>query len=247
MQGKQQWPVFIAFGILALTMLACGGFQLRPGQTTPTATRPRPTETLAAIATAPATVQPLAAVTPTPARAAAPGGLGTGAKARVAADAVNVRSEAKAAGAKVATLPNGTVVSITGGPVTADNFTWYQIDNGSGVKGWAATGPADSPWLVPEGGAAAATSTGPHLVNRQIKVGDLVEVTTQNDQVLTIRDSAGKNAEAAAKVTPGTRFTVKSGPVQQDGLTWWQLQGEQVKGWAADGDGQTRWLTPVEQ
>jgi hypothetical protein len=27
---------------------------------------------------------------------------------------------------------------------------------------------------------------------------------------------------------------------------WWQLEGEKVSGWAAEGDGDNRWLTPVE-
>ncbi len=251
MTGRQQrWLALLPFAMLALTMAACGGFQARGTQPTATATRPRATETPVPSATVPATVQPLAAATPTPAgspTAAGGGGLAAGAKARVAVDAINVRSEAKASGAKVGALTNGTVVTVRGGPVNADNFTWYQVDNGAGLTGWVAAGPADAPWLVPAGGTAAPAGSGPHLVNRQIKVGDLVQVTTGENQILTIRASAAKAAEAVARVKPGTNFTVKGGPTQQDGLTWWQVEGEQVKGWAAEGDGQNRWLTPVEQ
>ena len=56
----------------------------------------------------------------------------------------------------------------------------------------------------------------------------------------------GRGARAVAKVPRGTLFTIKSGPVQQDGLTWWELQSDTVNGWAAEGDGKTRWMTPVE-
>jgi hypothetical protein len=47
-------------------------------------------------------------------------------------------------------------------------------------------------------------------------------------------------------VVGGTLFTVRGGPIKQDGLTWWELEGEKVKGWGAEGDSQDRWLTPVE-
>jgi hypothetical protein len=29
-------------------------------------------------------------------------------------------------------------------------------------------------------------------------------------------------------------------------MLWWQLEGEKVNGWAAEGQGEDRWLTPVE-
>jgi hypothetical protein len=49
-----------------------------------------------------------------------------------------------------------------------------------------------------------------------------------------------------ARSLPGTQFTVRGGPVRQDNYLWWQLEGEQVKGWAAEGEEGDRWLTPVE-
>ncbi len=259
MHGKhRRWLAFLAFGMLLFSMLACGGFQVRvtpPASATP---KPRPTGTVAVSepTVAPTAEQVAVAGAPTataaPTAAPAAGGVLTpGAKARVAVDMVNVRKEAKASGARVGTLTKDTVVTVTGGPANADNFTWYEVDNGSGMKGWVASGTADSPWLVASTGtggpAPAPTSSGPHPVNRAIKVGDLVQVTVQQTQLLTIRENAGKNATAVAKVQPGTMFTVKGGPTQADNLTWWQVEGEQVKGWAVDGDGQDRWLTPMEQ
>ena len=71
-------------------------------------------------------------------------------------------------------------------------------------------------------------------------------MTTDSGQVLTVRADPGRGASAVAKVPRGTLFTIKSGPVQQDNLTWWQLESDTVDGWAADGDGTNRWLTPVE-
>ncbi len=253
MRGNQQRRLaLLPLGMLVLAMLACGGFQVRVTPTVGPTKTPKPTaalvtqETVAAVPTA---VRPASSPTPKPQTTATPEGavLAPGKQARVEADLVNVRAEAKASANKTGTLLKGAVVTLRGGPVVADNFTWYQVDNGSGVTGWVASGPVDAPWLVPESGTAAPTRSAPHLVERAIKVGDLVQVTTKQGQQLTIRDSAGKNAEAIARVMPGTQFTVKGGPTKADGYTWWQLEGEEVKGWAVEGDSETRWLTALEQ
>ncbi len=255
---RRQWTALLPLGMLFLAMLACGGFQVRvtptPGPARPAATAKPPTATTAPTETPPSAPARQASPTAGPTATATPGAaantITTGGKARVAADLVNVRSAAKSGAAKVGTLTGGTVVTVRGGPTNADNFTWYQVDNGAGVTGWVAAGPADAPWLVPEagGGAAAApTRSGPRLVDRPIKVGDLVQVTTKEGQQLTVRDSASKDAEAVAHVMPGTQFTVRGGPTKADNYTWWQLEGEEVKGWAVEGDNETRWLTPVEQ
>jgi SH3-like domain-containing protein len=168
----------------------------------------------------------------------------------VASGGLNVRDAASAKGKKVGNLPANTVATVLEGPTKADNFDWYRVEAG-GVTGWIAAGPANDPWLKIEDQQAAATGATPtpeppKLVNRAIEVGDRVQVTTESTQVLTVRQDAGKGARAVAKVPRGALFTIKSGPVQQDGLVWWELQSDTVNGWAAEGDNTSRWLTPVE-
>jgi Bacterial SH3 domain len=250
------WPLFLALAMLLFAMLACGGFQVR---VTPT---PKPTATATeskAAATSPATQATAAApkveatasptATTAPSPAAAPAGLASGAKARVAAGGgLNIRDRASAKGKQVGRLNANVVVTLLEGPTQAENLAWWKIDNGAGLVGWVATGPANDPWLVPAAPAAAATlaPNAPKLVDRPIKLGDRVQVTTSTDQWLTVRETAGKAARQMAKVKLGTLFTVRGGPIKQDGLTWWELEGETVKGWAAEGDGTDRWLTPLE-
>jgi len=253
MHGNQRWTLAILpLAMVFLATLACGGFQVRVTPTAGPTKTPRPTAAPVAEATSPALAtaarpaSPTPKATPTATPNSAPV-LAPGKTARVVADLVNVRAEAKSSATKTGTLLADTVVTLRAGPIVADNLTWYQVDNGSGVTGWVASGPPDSPWLVPESGTAAPTRSGPRLVDRAIKVGDLVQVTTKEGQQLTIRDSAGKSGEAVAHVMPGTQFTVKGGPTKADGATWWQVEGEEVKGWTAEGDSETRWLTPVEQ
>ena len=170
----------------------------------------------------------------------------------LATGGVNIRDTASSKGKLVGRLNGNAIVKVLEGPTNADNYEWYRIEAPGGATGWVAAGPANDPWLKIEDQQAAAepaaspTAAPPKLVDRAIKVGDRVQVTTESSQVLTVRQDAGRDARAVAKVPRGTFFTIKSGPVQQDGLTWWELQSDTVNGWAAEGDGNTRWLTPVE-
>lgn len=243
--------------ILLAPLLACGGFQVRvtpsPVPTAETLTA-APTEAPIAPTARPptATLAPSATSAPTP-TSTVPAGLAPSAKARVsAAGGLNVREKASAKSKLVGKLNANASVSLLEGPVEAENFSWWRVDNGSGVVGWVAAGPKNDPWLVPGAAASATNATpeptaGPKVLDRPVKLGDTVQVTTSPALLLTVRASAGTNATAVARVRGGTLFKVRGGPVKENGLTWWELEGEVVKGWAAEGQGQERWLAPVEQ
>ncbi len=258
MQHQRRWALLLPIVVLITAQLACGGFQVRvtptptlePGEqptAEPTrvfASTPQPTEAATVAATQPP------AATPTVAATAAPAVR----KARVlATGGLNLRDKPTSKGKLVGHIAANAAPTVLEGPQKAENYDWYRVDAGGGVTGWVAAGPAKDPWLKIEAQQAAAaapaaspTVAPPKLVDRAIKVGDRVQVTTESTQVLTVRQDAGKGARAVAKVPRGTFFTIKAGPIQQDGLTWWQLESDAVKGWAAEGDGKTRWLTPVE-
>jgi SH3-like domain-containing protein len=251
---RVRWQILLPLGMLLFATLACGGFQIRvtPAATpSPQANReaaaaatvtrpPATTPTATAAATRPAT----ATLSPTPTPAA---GLAPGKTARVTASGgINMRDNPSTSAKTVSRLAANAIVTIKDGPKDADGYTWWQVDDGSGNIGWAATGTKDDPWLSPEKGSAPAASGGGKLVNRAVRVGDRVQVTTQEGKMLTIRDGAGTGGAMVARSLPGTQFTVRSGPVNQDGYLWWELEGEQVKGWAAEGEEGDRWLTPIE-
>ncbi len=254
MQAKPKlWAVFVPLAMLLLSSLACGGFQIR---VTPAASpSPQANREAAAAATRPPVTTPIATVaptrpptatptpTPTPASALAPGK-----SARVTASGgINVRDQPSATASQINKLAPDAVVTVKDGPKEADGYTWWQVDDGNGNVGWVAGGTKDDPWLSPERGSSPAASSNGKLVNRAVRVGDLVQVTTQEGKLLTIREAAGIDSPPSARSLPGTQFTVRGGPVQQDGYLWWQLEGENVKGWAAEGEPGDRWLTPVEQ
>ena len=51
---------------------------------------------------------------------------------------LNLRSGAGTGHARVKTLPEGSVVEIIGGPKEANELTWWQVRDQTGVAGWAA-------------------------------------------------------------------------------------------------------------
>jgi hypothetical protein len=251
-----RWRLITPLALLMLAMLACGGFQVRvtPSPAPPTETpEPATPETAAATPTVAATedaadgATATATVAPT-AAPAQPGALAVGGTAKVnVSGGLNMREQPTRQSKQVGKLNSGVVVTIIGGPTQADNYTWWQVDNGSGLKGWVAEGSGADKWLAPEAAPAPSTGGGGRLVNRPIQLGDTVQVTTDGTQVLTVRQEAGLSGTAVARVLRGTEFVVRGGPVRQDELLWWQLENDKVKGWAAEGRGEDRWLTPFER
>jgi SH3-like domain-containing protein len=245
------WRLFLPLLLVLPAMVACGGFQIRVtpaaspspqiNQKTTQVTRPPATTPTATIA---ATRPPTATPSATPTQVA---GLASGKSARVSASGgVNMRDKPNSAARLLGRLAPNITVNIKDGPTDADGFTWWLVDDGTGNVGWVAAGTADDPWLTVEKGSGPATNSG-KLVNRAVRLGDRVQVTTQDGKMLTLREAAGTSSSPAARALPGTQFTVRGGPVRQDSYLWWQLEGEQVNGWAAEGEEGDRWLTPVEQ
>ncbi len=70
---------------------------------------------------------------------------------------LNLRASAGSAAARVGQLRANAAVTVLEGPVQADGYDWYRVDNGAGVVGWVAAGPQADPWLrfEEQGGQAA--------------------------------------------------------------------------------------------
>lgn len=234
-------------------ILACGSFQPRP---TPTPS-PAPTQPVAAGAqssapiptdtpviiiepTATPTPEPTATFTPTPLPGTA---LSVGQPARVvAAGGLNMRDASASSGTLLLQLGVGQRVNVLEGPVEADGFTWWRVDDGQGNIGWVADGDDTDEWLAPVSGGEIVP------VNRAPRVGDRVRVTMDANQQLSIRSTPGTNAAVLTRVNTGTEFTVLAGPQSANGFIWYQIRSDdgQTQGWAADGNDTTRWLSPLE-
>ena len=90
----------------------------------------------------------------------APPGIGEtpdGAIVQVVADELRVRAQAGTASTLVGTLERGDVVRVESGPVEADGFTWIEVVDLRGRRGWAADGDGTDPWLADIPGALGGT------------------------------------------------------------------------------------------
>lgn len=261
--GKGVLPLLLALSLLwLLPALACGSFAPRPTPT-PTANTPDTffplTNTVTAGEGEPeAGIQPVPQATPAPliptdtpvaeptatfTATPAPGtALQPGQPARVTAPAgLNMRIEPASSATLVLQLGTGQRVTVVEGPVSGGNFTWWRVDDGQGNIGWVAERDAETVWLSPQLGEAQP-------VNRAPRVNDRVSVTMPAGGQLSIRALPGSDAPLLTRVNPGQQFTVLDGPQSAGGFTWYRIRSDdgQVEGWAADGDGTTRWLSPLE-
>lgn len=230
--------------------LACGSFAPRPTPTwtpapfaqpqanelptpipTPTRLPPAPTATLVPVPTPTFTLTPVPGSELTvgqPARVSAPNGL-------------NMRGEARSTSNLVLQLGTGQRVNVVNGPVSNGGFTWWQVEDAQGNRGWVADGDDETVWLSPQVGE-------PQPVGRPPRIGDRVRVTMDSGLQLTIRALPGTDGPLIKRVNPGQEFTVINGPQIANGFSWYQIRADNgtLEGWAADGDGTSRWLSPLE-
>jgi hypothetical protein len=68
----------------------------------------------------------------------APASLAVGGSATVNQDGVNLRADATTSADVATVLAQGQAVSIAGGPIDADGFTWWQVTLEDGTQGWIA-------------------------------------------------------------------------------------------------------------
>ncbi len=244
--------MFFAVSLIwLLPALACGSFAPRP---TPTPTAqinaaapgaapqegvqaalPDATPVLAVATDTPAATAPTPTFTPTVVAGTA---LAVGQPARVAAaGGLNMRQTPSASGQLVVRLGANQIVNIIEGPTTAENFSWWQLDDGQGNVGWAAAGDGETEWLSPKVGAAQP-------VDRPPNVGDRVVLAIP----LSVRASPGTGAILLTEASQGSQFTVLAGPQTANGYNWYQVRSDDgsIEGWAADGDGTDRWMSPLE-
>ena len=51
--------------------------------------------------------------------------------------------------------------------------------------------------------------------------------------------------DVVAKVDEGTQVKVRNGPICSEEYFWWEVTIQRKQGWMAEGDGQVRFLKPV--
>lgn len=139
-------------------------------------------------------------------------GFAIGDSVVVEADGLNLRDDAGLDAGVVAVLLDGTEGVVTDGPMTVDDYVWYEL-NVDGTLGWSA-----AEWLSP-----ALTE---HTV---LGIGTEAIVVVE---VLNLRADATISADIVTTLTEGTSAAVLDGPVTADGYDWYQLDADGTTGWA---------------
>jgi murein DD-endopeptidase MepM/ murein hydrolase activator NlpD len=112
-------------------------------------------------------------------------------------------------------IDEGGAGYIRGGPVDSDGFTWWKIGYNAGVEGWSAERYLE----------AHALTTG------KFEIGQEVETTTG----LSVRENPTTDAERTDVAPSGMTGTVRDGPSDADGYTWWEVEYQNgSRGWSAE-------------
>ncbi len=147
------------------------------------------------------------------------GQFALGSTVTVDTDLLNVRSAPSTDASVLTTYAFGRTAKITGGPTTANGFTWYAVDN----YGWVA-----GQYLI-AGGGTPAPGPGPGTPTGDFKAGDSVFV---NAALVNIRSGAGTSFGIAYTAAYGETFAIQEGPVVANGYEWYRVSNL-VSAWIA--------------
>src|SRR3989344_653295 len=206
------------------------------------------------------TISPPPSPTPPPASPPPPppsGAFAPGDRVRVNTTvntSLNVRASGSTSAAISCTQPSGSLGTVTvDSPVTANGYTWWNINYDNGCDGWSAGN-----YLVKDSGIIAvpnnevnyarpppsysppayspAPSASSTLYSKKFKIGDYVETTGSTN----VRSEEGTSARLLTTYSAGVRGTVVGGPRQETGgAWWWQVHfttsaGSVLVGWSAE-------------
>lgn len=122
---------------------------------------------------------------------------------------LNVRDDSSLDGEVIMQIENGEGGTVLSGPISADDYAWYEIEIDAETSGWAA-----GEFLGPLGTEPVAASDG------QFSIGDGVTVAVDG---INFRAAAGTDAEVLDTLDIDALFLIQDGPVSADGYTWYQV------------------------
>jgi uncharacterized protein YgiM (DUF1202 family) len=124
---------------------------------------------------------------------------------------LNVREEATLSGSIIDQLPTAELADILAGPISADDYTWYQVESEAGVSGWVA-----GEFLGREGDDLPAGDDGGESAG--FAIGDAARATVED---LNFRADPSTEAEVLDTIDLDALFLIRDGPVSADGYTWY--------------------------
>jgi uncharacterized protein YgiM (DUF1202 family) len=143
------------------------------------------------------------------------GGFGIGATVIVDTDSLRLRSSASTSASTIASMPNGTRLTIQAAPTEANGYTWYKV-TGSYGTGWCA-----GDYLAPTSSSGGS--------DEGLAVGDTVKVI---DGTLNLREGPSTSDRIIAGMADGTELEIEGGPATVGGLDWYRVTSSRYgDGW----------------
>ncbi|MEM7130590.1 MAG: M23 family metallopeptidase [Chloroflexota bacterium] len=156
----------------------------------------------------------------------------------------------KGIGDIITDIPFNTSLQVLSGPRVADELKWWEVKGkdslGATVQGWMAEATSDGTRLLEfddEGSSGDSPSIidprTPTSATGQFALGDRLQTLT----IVRLRRTPGYRNQPAvdvvADVGKDTEATVIGGPLEADGLIWWNVNtvnpsGAAVSGWMAE-------------
>ncbi len=130
----------------------------------------------------------------------------------VNADSLNMRADASVDAEIVTTLQNGTWATVVDGPVTGDDYSWYQVEYDD-YSGWVA-----AEFLTD------ISTTG------SLTTGATVIVNTES---LNMRSASGSTSEVVQVLEGFAEGQVIGGPETVDDMVWYQVDFDGAQGWVS--------------
>lgn len=142
-----------------------------------------------------------------------------GDSAVVDTDGLNLRDGPGLSHTVVDVLASGVLLTVTGGPETANGYRWFAVRTGDDTPGWVA------------GDFLALNKTWTRFA-----AGDLAEVDVAR---LNCRSGPGLDADVIDVIDGGTEVDILTGPTTADGYHWYRVRtADGNVGWVAG-----EWLT----
>ncbi len=130
----------------------------------------------------------------------------------VNADSLNMRADASVDAEIVTTLQNGTWATVVDGPVTGDDYSWYQVEYDD-YSGWVAAE------FLTDTATAGSLTTGATVI--------------VNTESLNMRSASGSTSEVVQVLEGFAEGQVIGGPETVDDMVWYQVDFDGAQGWVS--------------
>ena len=146
-------------------------------------------------------------------------------------EGVNVRVSPALGADLLATIPDGTVVTLRidiADTVRADGIRWWPVVV-NGKNGWIA-----GPYLTDSGGATSESGTETSSSGAAFAIGSYVRAQTDDGTSVNIRNKPNLSGDVLSGIIDGGVVQVIDGPYQdRRGITWFKVTDGATTGWSS--------------